>query len=218
MKLWPLDDTVFDEAIAERLAADCYRTHSPGPWAQHGKVRELLEGLWWAEVGYRKSSQLDVGTRAYRNLMTKFKRKGGFGTKIQAAVIEWQKMSDEERRYFAYAMMSTGENGDASEIEKRVGTFMEACLYANELLQPTEEISRGPIPQLAGLKAFVDRLKVVWKRNDLGEEFTAEFDTREEADCSRHPVSSAAKLVCFSAALIDPRYTAKTCETVMRPR
>lgn len=218
MKLWPLNETVFDEATAERLAAACYRTHAPGPWVRHGKVQELLEGLWWAEVGHFKGSLIDGGVHAERKLKAKLKPKGKFGTKLLAATIEWEKLSDQDRLLFAEVMKSAGEEGDAHDIAARIGRLMNACLLAEHLLQPRAEVSRGPIPQLAGLRKFVDRIKTVWTRNDLGEEFTAEFETRVETDRSRYPVSSAAKLVCASAALIDPRYTPATCETVMRPR
>lgn len=220
MKLWPLDETVFDEATAERLAAACYRTHAPGPWVRHGKVQELLEGLWWAEVGHFKGSLLDGGSLSHRKLMVKLKPKGGFGTKMLAAANEWERFSREERLYFAEAMKSAGELGDSIEIAERIDRLIEACLLTDHLLRRAEPETapRGPIPQLHGLKRFVERLKVVWNDNDLGEEFTAEFETRVETDRSRYPVSSAAKLVCASAALIDPRYTPATCETAMRPR
>lgn len=218
MKLWPLEETVFDEAAAERLAAACYRTHAPGPWVRHGKIQELLDGLWWAEVGHFKGSLIDGGVYAERTLKTKLKPKGKFGTKMLAATLEWEKLSDQDRLYFAELMKGSGEEGDANEIVARVSRLMNACLLTENRLQSVREVSRGPIPQLAGLRKFVDRMKTVWTRNDLGEEFTAEFDTRVETDRARYPVSSAAKLICASAALIDPRYTPATCETVMRPR
>lgn len=220
MQLWPLEDTVFDRAVAEKLATECYRTHGPGPWAKLGKVQELLEGLWWAEIGHFKAGYFDNGALGHRNLLANLKRKGGFGTKITAAANEWEKLPVEARLYFAEAMKSAGELGDCHEIAKRIDQFMWGCLYTEHLLlKSNEEASRrGPIPQLSGLKNFVYRLRVVWKRNDLGEEFSADFERRVEGDRSVYPVSSAAKLVCASATLLDPRYTPATCESIMRPR
>jgi hypothetical protein len=212
-----LENSVFDRAIAARLAAQSYRTSAPGPWVE--KVVELLEGLWWAESGHFKNSLVDDGLRIGRPMLARFKEKDGFAVKVSSALTAWNKLSADEQQYFGELLKSTGEIGDSNEIAQRVSQMLNACEFAAKLIVGVETaVRRGPIPQLHGLTAFVERIEIVWKRSNLSEAFSAEFGTRYDTDGSRYAVSSAAKLVCNAAKMLDARYTVKTCEAVMRPR
>lgn len=217
-KQYPIDSTVFDLDVAKHLADMSFRTKKPGPWV--GKEEQLLDALWWAELGHAKWCATTGVRPQFQALVRKLKRdkrKKQLKDHIEVVWNGWRNLTREEQLQFAAATQNMGEIRPAIVLHEEIERVLRNLAGTSNLLSNLS-LPSGEIPKLGGLERFVDRLRTRWKAQNFEEKFSHEFEPQISNDNLLFPISTASKLVCEASKLLPGEYSIENCDCAMRPR